>query len=48
MTGQVLLDLALGLDDETEAPAISSTAGRQPERKGACVPERIEQARAIV
>ena len=44
VTRQVLLDLALGFDDEAQAPGIAGTPGCQAERKGTGVPQRVEQA----
>ena len=48
MPGEMLLDLSLRLDDEAEVHLIAGDAGGDADRKGACVPERIEQRRPIV
>ena len=45
VTRQVLLDLALGLGEEGEVPAVAERAGDSADRERAGVPERIEQAR---
>ena len=42
---QMLLDLALGLGQEREAPAIAQRPGGDPHRERPAVPERVEQAR---
>ena len=42
---QVLLDLALGLGEEGEVPAVAQRAGGRADGERAGVPERIEQAR---
>jgi hypothetical protein len=47
MAGQVLLDLALGLDDEAQVRAIADHARRDADRERAGVPQRVEQRRAI-
>ena len=41
----MLLDLALGLGEEREIPAVAQRAGRGADRERARVPQRIEQAR---
>ena len=43
---QVLLDLALGLGQETEIDTISEARGDQAEPEGSGVPQRVEQALA--
>src|SRR6185503_3695111 len=45
VTREVLLDLALGLGEEREIPAIPGGAGGRADGQRARVPERIEQAR---
>src|SRR5690348_308435 len=40
--------LALGLDHEPEAPAVAGQRGRRPDCEAARVPERVQEARAIV
>jgi hypothetical protein len=44
VAGQVLLDLALGLDDEAQAGAVAQPPGQQADAEGAGVPQRVEQA----
>src|SRR5579883_3224348 len=44
MRVEVLLDLMLGLGDETEAEAIAPEPGQCPDDEGAAVPERVEPA----
>jgi hypothetical protein len=48
MRREVLLDLALGFDDEAKIAAIASESGRDPDGERARVPERIEQRRPVV
>ena len=45
MTGQVLLDLTLGLGEESEIPAVAERAGESADRERPRVPERIQDAR---
>jgi len=45
VTRQVLLDLALGLSEEGEIPAVAERAGDGADRERARVPKRIEEAR---
>ena len=45
---QVLLDLALGFDDEAQIDAIAGDARGDADRERARIPERIEPRRAIV
>ena len=48
VAGQVRLDLALGLDHETQAQAVAAQApGQQTDAEGAGVPERVEQRGAV-
>jgi hypothetical protein len=47
VAGQVGLDLAFGLDHETQADAVAGPAGQQADRKGAGVPQRVQQAGAV-
>ena len=42
VTGQMLLDLSLGLDDESEIGPIAGKARRDADRESAGIPERIE------
>ena len=42
---EVLLDLALGLGEEREVPAVAQRAGERAHRERAGVPQRVEQAR---
>ncbi len=44
MSLQVLFDLTLGFRHESEARAVADARGRQADREGASVPERVEQA----
>jgi putative redox protein len=44
VAGQVLLDLALGLDHEAQAGGVAQAAGQQADGKGAGVPQRVQQA----
>jgi hypothetical protein len=44
--GQMLFDLALGLDDEAEVGAIAGDAGRQADRERSRIPERIQKRRS--
>ena len=41
-------DLAFGFGDETQADAWAQPAGEQPDAEGARVPQRVEQAGAVV
>jgi hypothetical protein len=40
MAGQMLLDLAFGLDHEAQADAVPQTPGQQPDAKRPGVPKR--------
>ena len=40
---EMLLDLALGLDDEAQAGTVAQARRAPADRKRACIPERIEQ-----
>ena len=48
MAGQMLLDLALGLDDEREVRAVAGDAGREPDRERSGEPQRIQERGSIV
>ena len=48
VTGQMFLDLPLGLDDETQVDPVAGQARRDADRKRTRVPERVEQRRAVV
>src|SRR5260221_12940951 len=46
MAVEMRLDLALGLGDKAEIPAVAERTRRSPQRKRAGIPEGIEQTRA--
>jgi hypothetical protein len=48
MLAEMRFDLTLGLDDKAEAEPIADKARCGTDRVGACVPQRIEQARPAV
>ena len=46
MLFQMLLNLTLGLRNETQTPLVTGDPGSSAYRKGTCIPERIEQTGA--
>src|SRR6266511_4912439 len=44
----MLFDLALGFDDKAEVRAIAGHAGGQSDCERACIPQGIDQTRAVV
>src|SRR5436190_16193557 len=46
MTGEMLLDLSLGLGEERQVPAVAERASERADGERARVPQRIQQARS--
>src|SRR5437879_3112726 len=44
----MLFDLPLGFDDKAEVRAVAGHAGGQSDRERACIPQRVDEARAVV
>src|SRR6185369_7751839 len=47
VTGEVLLDLALGLEHEAEIAAIPGNTCREPDGERTAVPQRVEKRRPV-
>ena len=48
MRGEVLFHLPLRLDQEAQADLVSQQPGQAAEREGTAVPERVQQAGAVL